>query len=337
MKAVQIKKYSKELQTEINEIPIPTITEEQVLIKVKVAAVNPLEILNITGAVKLIQDYPMPLTLGNELTGVIEAVGEKVTAYQIGDAVYTRLPLEHIGAFAEYAAVDAVALSPLPKNLDFLTGAAVPLTGLTAYQALHEELEAKAGQTLFIPGGSGSFGQMAIPLAKDLGLTVIVSGSPEAKERTLAAGADRYLDYKTENYWELLEPVNFVIDTLGKAEFDRELSIIKPGGRLLSLIAGPNKRFAITKGMPKSKQFLLGLAGKTLDKKAKEKGVEYHFIFVRSDGEQLKEISRIIEKNQIIPAIDPRIFQLEDSNEAIQYVAKGHPQGKVLLRVDLKE
>ena len=337
MKAVQIKKYSKELQTEINEIPIPTITEEQVLIKVKVAAVNPLEILNITGAVKLIQDYPMPLTLGNELTGVIEAVGEKVTAYQIGDAVYTRLPLEHIGAFAEYAAVDAVALSPLPKNLDFLTGAAVPLTGLTAFQALHEELEAKAGQTLFIPGGSGSFGQMAIPLAKVLGLTVIVSGSPEAKERTLAAGADRYLDYKTENYWGLLEPVDFVIDTLGKAEFDRELSIIKPGGRLLSLIAGPNKRFAITKGMPKSKQFLLGLAGKTLDNKAKEKGVEYHFIFVRSDGEQLKEISRIIEKNQIIPAIDPRIFQLEDSNEAIQYVAKGHPQGKVLLRVDLKE
>lgn len=337
MKAVQIKKYSKELQTEINEIPIPAITEEQVLIKVKVAAVNPLEILNITGSVKLIQDYPMPLTLGNELTGVVEAVGKKVTAYQVGDAVYTRLPLEHIGAFAEYAAVDVAALSPLPKNLDFLTGAAAPLTGLTAYQALHEELEAKAGQTLFIPGGSGSFGQMAIPLAKDLSLTVIVSGSPEAKERTLAAGADRYLNYKTENYWELLEPVDFVIDTLGEKEFDRELSIIKPGGRLLSLIAGPNKRFAITKGMPKAKKFLFGLAGKKLDKKAKEKGVEYHFIFVRSDGDQLKEISRIIEKNQIIPAIDPKVFQLEDSNEAIQYVAKGHPQGKVLLRVDLNE
>lgn len=337
MKAVQIEKYTKDLQTNVKEVPVPTITDDQVLVKVKVAAVNPLEILNITGAVKLIQDYPMPLTLGNELTGVIEKVGGNVKDFQVGEKVYSRLPIDSIGAFAEYVAVDANAIAHLPKNLDFLTGAAAALTGLTAYQALHEELQAKAGQTVFIPGGSGSFGQMAIPLAKDLGLTVIVSGSSEAKERTLAVGADKYLDYKTENYWELLEPVDFVIDTLGEKEFDRELSIIKPGGKLVSLIAGPNKQFAIDKGMPKAKQLLFGLAGKKFDKKAREKDVEYRFIFVRSDGEQLKEISRIIEKNNIVPAIDPTAFRLEDVNQALQLVAKGHPKGKVLLRVDHSE
>lgn len=334
MKAVQIEKYTKDLQTMVKEIPVPTITDDQVLVKVKVAAVNPLELLNITGAVKLIQDYSMPLTLGNELTGVVEKVGDKVMDYQIGEKIYSRLPIESIGAFAEYVAVDAKAIAHLPENLDFTTGAAAALTGLTAYQALHEELQAKAGQTVFIPGGSGSFGQMAIPLAKDLGLTVIVSGSAEAKDRTLAAGADKYLDYKTENYWELLDPVDFVIDTLGEKEFDRELSIIKPGGKLVSLIAGPNKQFAIDKGMPKAKQLLFGLAGKKFDKKAREKNVEYRFIFVRSDGEQLKEISRIIEKNNIVPAVDPTHFQLEDIDQALQLVAKGHPKGKVLLRVD---
>ena len=330
MKAVQIEKYTKDLQTNVKEVPVPTITDDQVLVKVKVAAVNPLELLNITGAVKLIQDYPMPLTLGNELTGVIEKVGGNVTDFQVGEKVYSRLPIDSIGAFAEYVAVDANAIAHLPKNLDFLTGATATLTGLTAYQALHEELQAKAGQTVFIPGGSGSFGQMAIPLAKDLGLIVIVSGSAEAKERTLAAGADKYLDYKTENYWELLEPVDFVIDTLGEKELDRELSIIKPGGKLVSLIAGPNKQFAIDKGMPKAKQLLF-------DKKAREKEVEYRFIFVRADGEQLKEISRIIEKNNIVPAIDPTAFRLEDVNQALQLVAKGHPKGKVLLRVDYSE
>lgn len=334
MKAVQIEKYTKDLQTKMEEIPVPTITDDQVLVKVKVAAVNPLELLNITGAVKLIQDYSMPLTLGNELTGVVEKVGDKVRDYQIGEKIYSRLPIESIGAFAEYVAVDAKAIAHLPENLDFSTGAAAALTGLTAYQALHEELQAKAGQTVFIPGGSGSFGQMAIPLAKDLGLTVIVSGSTEARERTLAAGADKYLDYKAENYWEILEPVDFVMDTLGEKEFDRELSIIKAGGKLVSLIAGPNKQFAIDKGMSKTKQLLFGLAGKKIDKKAREKGIEYRFIFVRSDGKQLKEISRIIEKNNIVPAIDPTVFRLEDVNQALQLVAKGHPKGKVLLRVD---
>lgn len=332
MKAAQIAKYSKSIAAEVKDIPIPEINDKEVLVKVKVAAVNPLEMLIITGSVKLIQDYEFPLTLGNELTGVIEKVGRKVQGFKVGDAIYSRLPLTKIGAFAEYAAIDAGAIGHLPVNLDFVTGAAAPLTGLTAYQGLHEELGAKAGDTVFIPGGSGSFGQMAIPIAKAMGLKVIVSGNPLARDRTMEIGADQYLDYTIENYWELLSNIDYVIDTLGSNEFDRELSIIKPGGRLLSLKTGPNKRFAEEHGLPGWKQKLFALAGAKYDKKAKKKNIQYRFIFVRSDGAQLKAITKIIEDNKIVPGVDPTEFRIEDINKALNLVATGHSKGKVVIK-----
>lgn len=332
MKAAQIQKYSKNIEAQIVDIPIPNIKDNEVLVKVKVAAINPLEILNITGSVKLIQDYDMPLVLGNELTGIVENVGNDVYGFKVGDPIYTRLPTEKIGAFAQYVAVDAKSIGHLPKNLDFITGAGAPLTGLTAYQGLIEELEAKKGQTVFIPGGSGSFGQMAIPIAKAMGLKVIVSGSHSAKERTLNAGADQYIDYTKENYWEIIDKVDFVIGTLGADEFERELSIIKPGGRLLSLRTAPNKQFAIDKSLPKWKQFIFGLVGSKFDKKAKKKGVQYRFIFVRADGKQLEKITKIIEENNIVPAIDPTNFSIEDINEALNLVASGHTKGKVVIK-----
>lgn len=312
MKAAQITKYSKNIHAKVNDIPIPEIDENEVLVKVKAAAVNPLEMLIITGSVKLIQDYEFPLTLGNELTGVIEKIGKNVTEFHVGDAIYTRLPLKKIGAFAEYAAIDAAAIAPMPKNLSYVEAAAVPLAGLTAYQGLHEELEAQSGKSVFIPGGSGSFGQMAVPIAKEM-------------------GADQYLDYAIENYVDLLSNVDYVIDTLGPKEFDSELSIIKPGGRLLSLRTGPNKRFGKYLNSSLWKRILFSLAGANYDRKAKKQNVEYHFIFVRSDGAQLKEITKIIEENNIVPAIHPILFTIDNVNEALELVANGRPKGKVII------
>ncbi|HGF8031762.1 TPA: alcohol dehydrogenase catalytic domain-containing protein [Enterococcus faecium] len=156
--------------------------------------------MNITGNVKLIQDYKKPFTLGNELTGIVEKVGKKVKLFKKGDKVYPRLPLDKIGTFAEYVAVNQNAIWFLPKNLDFVAGSAVPLTGLTVYQGLTDVLNVRRGQTVFIAGGSGSFGQMAVPIAKHLGLYVIVSGNETSKERMMQAGVDQYLDYRKENY-----------------------------------------------------------------------------------------------------------------------------------------
>lgn len=331
MKAAQITKYSKELQAQVNDIPIPEIADNEVLVKVKSAAVNPLEMLIITGSVKLVQDYRFPLTLGNELAGIVEKVGRNVKGFYIGDEVYTRLPLNKIGAFAEYAAIDADAIAPMPKNLSYAEAAAAALTGLTAYQGLHEELEAQSGKSVFIPGGSGSFGQMAVPIAKAMGLKVIVSGNSQARERTLEIGADQYLDYTKEKYVDLLSNVDYVIDTLGPDEFDNELKIIKPGGRLLSLRTGPNKRFAEGKNFPWWKKKLFSLAGAKYDNKAKKNNVEYRFIFVRSDGGQLKEITKIIEENNIVPPLHPKQFTISEINEALELVANGRLKGKVII------
>lgn len=331
MKAAQITKYSKELHAQVNDIPIPEIADNEVLVKVKSAAVNPLEMLVITGSVKLIQDYKFPLTLGNELAGIVEKVGRNVKGFYIGDEVYTRLPLNKIGAFAEYAAIDADAIAPMPKNLSYAEAAAAALTGLTAYQGLHEELEAQSGKSVFIPGGSGSFGQMAVPIAKAMGLKVIVSGNSQARERTLEIGADQYIDYTKENYVDLLSNIDYVMDTLGPREFDNELKIIKTGGRLLSLKTGPNRRFAEDHHLPWWKQKLFSAVGAKYDKKAKKKNVEYRFIFVRSDGAQLKEITKIIEENNIVPPLHPKQFTISEINEALELVANGRPKGKVII------
>lgn len=333
MKAVQIRNYSKHISTILNNIPEPQISDSEVLIKVKAAAVNPVDLLILTGSVKLIQDYPMPLTLGNECSGIIEQTGSKVEGFQKGDRVYTRLPLRRIGAFAEYAVVDQKEIARMPEGYDFNTAAAIPLTGLTAYQAITEELEAAPGDTLLISGGSGSFGQMAVPLARALGLRVIVTGNERAKEQFLSMGVDRYLDYKTENYWEVLSHVDHIIDTLGPSEFGHELSVLKKGGRLVSLRTGPNKAFALRHQFSGLKTLLFSLAGSRYDRAARKQGKEYRFLFVRSSGAQLQKITEIVKEKQIKPAIDSRVFSLDQANEALQLVAKGKLDGKVIIQL----
>lgn len=332
MKAAQLDRYAKESRLVIREIPVPEPADDEVLIKVRAAAVNPLELLLVSGSVRLIQDYRLPQTLGNECSGVVERVGRQVRKFRPGDAVYTRLPLKRIGAFAEYVAVTETAVAKMPAGYAFDVAAAIPLTGLTAWQGL-EVLEARPGQTLLIPGGSGSFGQMAVPIARSLGLRVLVTGNERSRERFLAMGVDRYIDYRRENYWETLSGVDLVIDTLGAGEFEHELSVLKPGGRLLSLRTAPNGEFARRNGFPWYKRALFTLAGLKFDRAARRQGKEYRFLFVRADGEQLRRITEIVERNQILPAIDPHHFSLDQVNDALRLMTEGPVQGKIIIRM----
>ncbi len=245
MQAAQLNKYQSNFKLTINQIEQPVVTEHDVLVKVRYAAVNPVDLLVGTGSVRLIQDYAMPLIMGNELSGVVERIGSGVAKFKVGDAVYGRLPLSKIGAFAEFVAIDQAALAKMPSELDFKHSAAVPLTGLTAYQALHDELHAHTGQSVMIPGGSGSFGQLAIPMAHAMGLKVMVSGNKAGREVAFKLGADQYFDYRAENYWEQLEPVDFVIDTVGVKELSHELMVLKPGGTLSLLnISEPTRPYS---------------------------------------------------------------------------------------------
>lgn len=333
MKALQIQRYAKRIDPVLRDIPIPRIGDAEVLVRVKAAAVNPVELLIPAGSLKLIQDYSMPQTLGSECAGVVEQTGRSVTEFQAGDPVYARLPVRTLGGFAEYVSVPQAALAKLPAGYDFPTAAAIPLTGLTAWQCLTEELEAAAGETVLIPGGSGSFGEVAVPIAKALGLRVIVSGNARSREHMLALGADRYLDYREENYWQALSPVDHIIDTLGAGEFSHELSVLKPGGRLVSLRTGPNRAFAVRGRFPAWKRLLFSLAGARYDRAARSQGKAYRFLFVREDGQQLRTITEIVERQHIIPRTHPHLFTLETAREALELTAHGHPDGKVILQI----
>lgn len=219
------------------------------LVKIKAAGVNPLDNMIIRGEVRLIVPYKFPLIMGNEFCGVVDKVGRSVVNFAVGDRVYGRMPLKKIGAFAEYAAVDQNAIAKVPEYLSDGEAASVPLTALTELQAF-ELMNVRPGKTVFISGGTGSLGAMAIPIAKSPGLLVITNGSRENKERVIRLGADRFIDYRSEDYSKALSNVDYVLDTLGERELEKEFGILKCGGSLVSLRGLPNGEFAVRTGMP---------------------------------------------------------------------------------------
>lgn len=331
MKAAQHTSYNKNSITlELVEVDKPQISDSQVLVKVTTAGVNPLDNMISRGDVKMIVPYQLPQIAGNEVVGLVEEVGATVTTFSVGDRVFGRLPLDHIGAFAEYVAVDASALAKVPDYLSDVEAAAVPLTALTIMQAL-DLMGAQAGKTIFISGGTGGVGGMAIPIAKAKGLTVITNGSGDNAERVLSLGADRFIDYKTEDYTQTVSDVDYVLDTLGGEETEKQMTIMKQGGHLVSLRAMPNGTFAKRMNLPKCKQVLFATAGKKFDKMAKKYGVHYDFIFVESNGAQLQEVADIFSRLEIKPSIDT-VYPFEEVNAALDKVANGRSRGKTVLQ-----
>ena len=330
MKAAQHTTYNKKnITLNITEIATPSITDKEVLVKVTAAGVNPLDNMISRGEVKMIVPYKLPQTAGNEVVGIIEETGRQVKNLKVGDRVFGRLPLDHIGAFAEYVAVDSQALAKVPDYLSDEEAAAVPLTALTIMQAL-DLMGAQAGKTIFISGGTGGVGSMAIPIAKAKGLTVITNGAGDSAERVLNLGADRFIDYKTEDYTKTVGQVDYVLDTLGGAETEKQMSIMKKGGQLVSFRAMPNGDFSKRMNLPKWKQILLGLAGRKFDKMADKYGVHYHFIFVESNGAQLQEVADLFSTLEIKPSIDT-VYPFEEVNSALDKVANGRSRGKTVL------
>ena len=182
MRAAILNGYHKNGDTlSVCDIPVPQIEDHEVLVKIKAAGVNPLDNMIIRGEVKLIVPYKFPLIMGNEFCGVVDKVGKAVRNFSVGDRVYGRMPLKKIGAFAEYAAVDKNAIAKVPEYLSDEEAASVPLTALTALQAF-ELMNVKSGKTVFISGGTGSLGAMAIPVAKSMELNVITNGSVGNKD-----------------------------------------------------------------------------------------------------------------------------------------------------------
>lgn len=332
MKATQVIEYNKNnISVDLVDIDRPAIGERDVLVRVLAAGVNPLDNMISRGEVKMIVPYKLPLVAGNEFVGIVEKIGARVTKTKLNDRVFARLPLDRIGAFAEYVSVDENALALVPDYLSDIEAAAVPLTGLTIMQAL-DIMKAEAGKTIFISGGTGSVGAMAIPIAKAKGLRVITNGSAENKDRVLELGASQFIDYKTEDYTEVLSNIDYVLDTLGGNETEKQMSILKKDGSLVSLRGMPNGAFANRMNLPKWKQFILGIAGRKFDMLADKYGITYDFIFVESNGRQLQEVADIFETLRIKPSIDT-VYSFEDVNKALDKVANGRSRGKTVITI----
>lgn len=295
MKAAILNK--KNAPLEVADIPVPEINDDEVLVKVKYAGVNPLDNMIVREEVKLITPYKYPLVMGNEFSGVIEKTGSKVSDFSKGDRVYARMPLDKIGAFAEYLAINNGAIAKIPDYLTFEEAACVPLTALTAMQSF-ELMNPKADESIFISGGTGSLGAMAIPIAKSMGLKVITSGSARNRERVTELGVDEFFDYRTQDYSEILADVDYVLDTLGEKELEKEFKILKTGGTLVSLKGLPNREFAERMGLSFVKKGLFKVAGMKYDKMASKKNQKYYFLFVESNGRQLEEVSGIFAEKK---------------------------------------
>lgn len=315
----------------LRDVPVPEVSAQEVLVKVHTAGVNPLDNMIIHGEVKMIVPYRIPLVMGNELVGTIEKVGAGVSGFSVGDRVYGRMPLRKIGAFAEFAAIDQSAIAKVPAYLSDEEAACVPLTALTAQQAF-ELMKPKPGETIFISGGTGSLGAMAIPMSKSYGLTVITNGSAVNRDRVLALGVDRFIDYKTEDYGTVLSDVDYVLDTLGDRELPKEFSILKRGGKLVSLRGMPNGEFAARSGMSAFKRMLFKVIGRKYDQMAAKKNQLYYFIFVHEDGAGLKRISEIFAERHIEASVD-EVFSLADVNKALAKVTAGKSKGKTMIRI----
>lgn len=333
MKAAVLTHYDKKgTELEIREISTPVPEEDEVLVKIMTAAVNPLDNMIIRGEVKLIVPYAMPLVMGNEFAGVVEKTGKNATRFKPGDRVYGRMPLKKIGAFAEYAAVKETALAVIPGYLSFEEAATVPLTALTAMQAF-EVMDVHAGESVFISGGTGSLGAMAIPVAKSLGLHVYTNGSGDNEDRVRKLGAEKFINYRKENYVDVLSDVDHVLDTLGDRELPNEFKVLKEGGNLVSLRGLPNGRFARRSGMPLIKRLLFQVAGRKYDRMAAAKKQTYDFLFVHEDGGQLDRIGRLFDKENPLETSIDTVFAFDEINDALNKVKQGKSKGKTIISV----
>jgi NADPH:quinone reductase-like Zn-dependent oxidoreductase len=332
MKAFAIDRYMSKEGMRARETPVPEMGNNDVLVEIHAAGVNPLDAKIRDGEFKLILPYRLPLTLGNDLAGVVVQVGSRVRRFKVGDEVYGRPDKDRIGTFAECIAVNEDDLALKPKALTMEEAASIPLVGLTAWQALVETAKLKAGQKVLIHAGSGGVGTFAIQLAKHLGATVATTTSTANVEWMKSVGADIVVDYKKENFEKVLNGYGVVLNSLGKDTLEKSLRVLKPGGRLISISGPPDLDFAKELGLSWVLRQVMRLLSYGIRMKAKRHRVSYSFLFMRANGAQLREIAFLIDSKIIRPVVD-RVFPFELTREALAYVETGRAKGKVVVKV----
>jgi NADPH:quinone reductase-like Zn-dependent oxidoreductase len=308
MKAIRIHEFGGPDVLELEDIAIPKPTDDEVLIKVYASSVNPVDQKIFAG--KSQEKFPtkFPLTIGWDVSGVIEQAGDKVRHFNVGDEVYGRPYPTKNGAFAEYIVIKADQVSFKPRSIDHLNAAAIPLSGLTAWQGLFKYGQLQKDQKVLIHAASGGVGSFAVQFAKWKGAYVIGTGSAENLAFIKQLGADEAIDYKNERFEEKVQDADLVFDLIGGDTQKRSLQVLKEGGRLITTVK------------PEYQD------------EAKEKHIHLESFTAQAYTEDLKQIADLVDGGMISPVVSA-VMSLEDAKQAEILNAKGNTRGKIVIKV----
>jgi len=309
MKAAQINRYGDPSVIEINDVAKPSLQDGQVLVEVHASSLNPYDTAVRSGAAKARYPLDFPATLGGDIAGIVTEVGAGVQHVAKGDQVYGQAYAgTGSGAFAEYAAAAASQVAKMPTNLDFQQAGSLPLVGVSAWQALHEHLKLQAGQRIFIHGGAGGIGSLAIQIAKHIGAHVATTATGDDIAKVTRLGADQVVDYKTEDFASILNDFDAVFDTVGHDDFDKALGVLRRGGIAVSMVAPPNEA------------------------RASELGVTALMQFTKVTTPALDALRELVESGAVAPQVS-RTFPLVKIQAAFEARETSHVPGKIVITI----
>jgi len=308
MKAVCIYSYGGPEVLVYEDAPCPHPGNGEVLIRVHAAGINPVDWKIREGHLKEMLHHTFPLVLGWDVSGVVEGLGSGLTRLKIGDEVYSRPDIARDGAYAEFIVVRESEVALKPKSIDHLHAAALPLAGLTGWQTLFDAGGLSAGQRVLIHAAAGGVGHIAVQLAKWKGAHVIGTAAERNHAFLRKLGVDRVIDYDTERFEEVVQPVDLVLDTMGGETQERSWKVLKPGGILVSIASPPSPEAAAAHG------------------------VRQAFVFTQPNAIQLAEIAKLADGEKV-KAIVETILPLSDATRGQELSQRGHTRGKIVLRV----
>lgn len=310
MKAAQIREYGDPSVITVTDIPVPPITETQVLVEVSAASLNPFDTSIRSGSMKDVIPLVFPVTLGGDFAGTVTEIGSSVTSVSVGDKVFGQANVvsKNSGAFAEFVATNASGVAVMPRNLTFEEAAAMPLAGVSALQALGEHINLRTGQKVFVHGGAGGIGSIAIQIARHIGAYIATTAKAEDADFVKELGADEVIDYTTTDFATVLSGFDAVFDTVGRDDFAKTLRVLQPGGIAVSMIAPPDTALADELGV-----------------KAMMQGTQV-------TTERLAKLAQLIEAGAIRPQV-ATTYPLEEVVTAFTDRESNHSRGKIVLKV----
>ena len=309
MKAVRFHAYGGPDVLVYEDAPKPEPAAGEVLVKVHATSVNPIDWKIRAGHLKGFRDYPLPFILGWDVSGVVESAGSGVTGFKPGDEVYGFPDSSRNGAYAEYIAVEQTKLARKPKSLDHIHSAAIPLAGLTAWQALFDTAGLTAGQKVLVQAAAGGVGHLAIQFAKLKGLYVAGTASGRNQEYLKQLGCDLPINYETTRFEDVVHDYDAVVESMGGEVRNRSWKVLKKGGILVALIGPPPS-----------------------EEDAKAHGVRAIIIWGQANPDQLAEIAKLADSGRVKPEI-AAVFPLRDAAKAHQMSETEHVRGKIVLQV----